>query len=291
MTRMPDEGAKSSGTLGDVLRGAGFTGWTKCPTCEFEYPQKADGDPPCPRCYPPEAVPTRGQQPREKLTEDRALDAMHAGGVNVHAYQHADLWSFDEGGDPHVMPAVEAWLEDWHRMLDRKYATRPWMYLYGDGSELIRGSVQLGRAGNGKTHVAVAIIRHLLMEGELRPQAFRFITAESLLLDMEATFRSESPESESRLLAQFGNYELLVIDDLGVREPTPHAIRILDELTKRREGQATIWTSNLSLKVVAQQSEPFKRITSRIAGECGDGAKYNVRFSGPDRRLQKSKGE
>ena len=289
---MPSEEGKSSGTLGSVLRGAGFSGWTVCEQCAFEYPQRADGEPPCPQCYPPEPVPTGPVKVyAQKLSVPECLDALHAGGVNVHAYQHATFATFDDEADPHVSMAVRDWINEWRRATGWKYVSRPWLYLYGDRSELVRGQVQLGKAGNGKTHIAVAIARMLLEDGQLAPERFRFVTAESLLLEMEATFRSDSPESESRLLATFGKYDLLVIDDLGVREPTAHAIRILDELTKRREGQATIWTSNLSLKVVAQQSEAFKRITSRIAGECGEGAKFNVKFSGPDRRLAKSKGE
>lgn len=288
---MPSEEGKSSGTLGEVLRGAGFSGWTVCEQCAFEYPQRADGEPPCPRCYPPNPVPRGPAAARPDLTAGEVLDAMAMGGVNMHAYHHATLANFDGRKDPHVMGVVEDWLAAWRKATGWKYASRPWLYLYGDRSELARGQVQLGAAGNGKTHIAVAVARKLFEDGQLAPERFRFVTAESLLLEMEATFRSDSPESESRLLATFGKYDLLVIDDLGVREPTAHAIRILDELTKRREGQATIWTSNLSLKVVAQQSEAFKRITSRIAGECGEGARFNVKFSGPDRRLAKSKGE
>jgi hypothetical protein len=281
----------TSDELGGVLGAAGFKGWKVCEACEFEYPHLGQDEIKCPRCHPELCEPPVLRVQVVAPPPMMVLDALAEAGVNVHRYQHATLRTFDGTDDPDVPQAVRDWITKWADTLQDRYPVRPWLYLYGGGSTLERGQLKLGAAGNGKTHMAVAVIRHLLESGALRPGAFRFVTAEALLLEMEATFRDKSTDSETRLLAEYGRLDLLVVDDLGVREPTPHAIRVLDELTKRREGRATIWTSNLSLKVLAKQSETLTRLTSRIAGEVGDGAKYMLKFTGHDRRIERSKGE
>src|SRR5690606_24433154 len=184
---------------------------------------------------------------------------------------------------------ADQYIEAWRASMNDRWPARDWMYLYGAGSTIDRGRAVPGGKGNGKTFLAIAIARGLIQEGLLDPRRLRFATAETILLESEATFRSNAEDSEIRLLSRYASYDLLVIDDLGVRLPSPHAIRLFDELTKRREAKATIRTSNLSAKVIAAQAPELERITSRIAGECGDGGRYVIEFRGPDRRLLRSR--
>ena len=285
-----------STTSGDEVRGGlkrtelADDSWVTCTECEFTYPPIVER---CPECYPP-AIPGRQSkvevaEAKEPLTGEQVLGIMDASGVNVYAFQHATLEGFEPEPDGHALEAVQRYVEEWRESLWMRWPPRPWLYLYGAGSVVERGEVTLGNLGNGKTHLGVALARELLAQHLLAPGQYQFITAEALLLEMEGTFRSKAEDSEFRLLKKYEALELLHVDDFGVREPSAHAIRVLDELTKRREGKATIWTSNLSLKVVAQQHESLQRIVSRIAGECGEGARYALKFEGADRRLERSK--
>ena len=218
------------------------------------------------------------------------LDAMHQAGVNVHKYQDATMDAFDPTHDPEALGAAQAWLAEWEATRRDPYPRRPWAYFYGAGSgHYDNGRVKLGQLGNGKTMLQVAMARQLLEAGSLSPKRFRFVTMEALLLEAEATFRAQADDSELKMLRRYERPDLLIVDEVGVREqPSSHAIRILDELTKRREGKATLWTANLSVSTLMKLGEGMKRIGSRIGGECGDGACYAVQFFGPDRRRARS---
>jgi hypothetical protein len=218
------------------------------------------------------------------------LSDLHAAGVNVHKYRDATLRSFDAEHDKEAYTAACAWIDAWAAGVGKRFAPRDWMYLYGSGSERKGRDVTIGRLGNGKTHLAIASARHLIEQNQLHAGRFLFRTAETILLESEATFRSNSEDSEKNLLSLYERPDLLIIDDFGVRhDPSPHAVRLFDELTKRREAKGTIWTSNLSIKVIAGANETMRRIADRIAGECGDGARYVQQFQGPSRRRERSR--
>ena len=240
----------------------------------------------CPECHPPKGA----EREVESGYRGNILEDLYAAGVNVWKYQQARLQLFDPEHDPEALRAAEDWIAAWQDSPRRRFAPRDWMFFFGAGSTRTgKRDVRLGKLGNGKTFLAVAIARELIERQLLDPKRFVFRTAETILIESEATFKAQSDESEKRLLSFYERPELLVIDDLGVRhDPTPHAVRLFDELTKRREAKATIWTSNLSIRVLAGSGETMKRIADRIAGECGDGARYVVEFSGPSRRRQRS---
>ena len=266
--------------LSGTLR-SGSLKWKECPDCDFEYPLfGGDLEMPCPECFPP-PMPDDIQAQSSDVMLLRMVEKC---GVNMYQYQDATLDSFEGDHDKHIIPAVNDWARSF-RTASGEWPQRESMYLYGAK----RDGRQIGALGNGKTHVAVAILRQLLSEGLVSTVSARFVTTEGFLLEAEATFRT-GEESERKLIDRYAGYMLLVIDDIGVRaEMSTHALRILDELSKAREGKATVWTSNLSLKDIASAAPELERIASRIAGSCGDGAKYVLRFAGPDRRVSRSR--
>lgn len=262
-----------------------------CPRCGGTYRATRElyGTPIPPACeICLEASEELRRHSARNRTREGILQVLSAAGVNVYAYQRATLETFDPAEDPQALEAARSWLEAWEQ--PGPYPSRPWLVLYGDGSRVDQaGKTSLGAVGNGKTHLGIAIARALLEDGRLLAGRYRFVTVEGFILRSEATFRGTSDQSEVDLLSKFAGYDLLHLDDLGVRDPSPHAMRILDELAKAREGKATIWTSNLSPKVLAQQNEAYVRIVSRMAGECGAGGRFVVPFRGPDRRIQRSR--
>lgn len=265
---------------------------TSCGDCgeAFQQVRMPSGQwQPAEHCKPPApAVQVVAPEP-EGYGGDILAD-LHTAGVNVYKYRDATLRSFDASHDEAAYGAACRWVDAWAAGVGRRFAPRDWMYLYGSGSERSGRNVQIGQLGNGKTHLAIATARHLIEAGQLHPRRFLFRTAETILLESEATFRSNSEDSEKNLLSHYERPDLLIIDDFGVRhDPSPHAVRLFDELTKRREARGTIWTSNLSIKVIAGANETMRRIADRIAGECGDGARYVQQFTGPSRRRERSR--
>ncbi|GAJ06724.1 unnamed protein product, partial [marine sediment metagenome] len=72
--------------------------------------------------------------------------------------------------------------------------------------------------GCGKTHLAVCIANHVLHHLR-RPVLFK--KARDLLLGIRSTFSERGTESEAHILNQVLSVELLVLDDVGVDNPSP----------------------------------------------------------------------
>lgn len=236
----------------------------------------------CFRCKPSEVVGLRDIVD-DTVNDHDALVELNAGGVNCHRYKHATLESFRGDEDPDALIAAQSFVSDFIATRADSFPTRGWLFFYGTGAAVdpkSRMTLRVGKMGNGKTHLAIAIARELIQMRALRDRDFRFVTAEELLLTIEATYRNDSGDSVASLLRRFSEYKLVIIDDFGVRKPTDHVERIFDELCKRREGQATIWTSNLGPKQLAELG--LSRILSRFTGNA-----TSVAFNGHDRRSER----
>lgn len=72
--------------------------------------------------------------------------------------------------------------------------------------------------GCGKTHLAACIGNHVLHQLR-RPVLFK--KARDLLLEIRRTFSERGLESEADILAQVLSVELLLLDDVGVDNPSP----------------------------------------------------------------------
>lgn len=248
--------------------------WRECAECEKPYAALV-GDKAA-TCPLHEQDRTLARTKTVLGQEGQVFRIMDQAGVNVRRFRGATLETFDPTHDPQALAAAQDYLQAYQESCGTPWAYMPWLFLYGSGST----ESQLGKVGNGKTHLGVAIARQLLETGALRGEDYAFTTAESLLLEIEGTYKADTGTSVIGLLRRYEKLALLHIDDFGVRRPSPHAARIFDELTKRREGRATIWTSNLSPGVIARLWEA--RIASRIAGEAKGRL---VALNGPDRRL------
>jgi hypothetical protein len=220
------------------------------------------------------------ERPQIRSTPDPApvdpLPVLHEAGVNLHAFKHATLPGFEVDQDAEAFGKVTDWLDAYWKD-ESRWPSRPWLYLQGRQGE----SEEIGATGNGKTHLAVALLRDLA-NARVPAKRMRFTTAEQILLEIEATYRNDSGDSVARLLAKYGSYDVLVIDDFGARKVTDHVARIFLELCTKRQGKATIWTSNRTIQRVARDPQ-MKRIVSRVLGET-QGGYFVATFRGRDRR-------
>jgi DNA replication protein DnaC len=112
-----------------------------------------------------------------------------------------------------------------------KEAIKRWM------KREINTLIFFGGAGSGKTHAALALLRHAYNDGK---KWVRFLTAESLLHEG----KEHGPDYLRR---KYGECPYLVIDDLGVERPaeweTKYFFAICDERYSRK--LSTIITTNL----------------------------------------------
>lgn len=245
----------------------------------------------CPVCHPARASlePVKAPVPDRPAAID-PLSALNDAGVNMHKYRDATLESFDASEDPHALRAAEIYIEEWRRTYGIRFAYRPWMYLFGEGSRVVgdgrRKEVVIGKTGNGKTHLPIAIARKLLEEGLLEPGRVMFAEMEEILMKSEATIRG-GEDSEDRLVAQYAAPTLLIIDDCFVRSPTNHSMRLFLRILNKRAGRGLLMSSNLSLKTAKAQDSAMARIVDRILDECDENGRLVVGFSGRTRRTDK----
>ena len=131
-----------------------------------------------------------------------------------------------------------------------------------------------GSCGSGKTHLAGAAWRKRVEDG----MVCEFLKHPEL----PRLFRQKEADEEKILLKRFSEFDVLVIDDIGVGRATEFSNQILYEILDLRINNyknGLILTSNLPLEDFAAKVGD-DRLPSRIAGMC-----KVIKIGGKDHRL------
>ncbi|HYG70219.1 MAG TPA: ATP-binding protein [Anaeromyxobacteraceae bacterium] len=197
--------------------------------------------------------------------------------MNVDEYGSAAFESFSLEHDRHAYDAAVAFVNA-IRSGDRNRR----LYLSS------RRPGQRIAPGNGKTHLAVSIVRQLLLDGLEPGRDVRYVYAPKLLLEIRATFSDSSDESALDIVRRCTAPDVLVLDDLGTTRWTEFTIETMATIAEERAGRATVVTSNFRLAELREQalqdSEAgwaIDRVLSRLAKNA-----QLVELTGPDRRLR-----
>ncbi len=133
-------------------------------------------------------------------------------------YQHATLEAYDPArGDPAALMVCKRFVEGF----------RP--------GESQRGLVLWGGIGRGKTHLAIAVARALIVEHGV---TVRFVEFSHLLADLKGSF--ERAGGAHDLLDPLSACDVLLIDEIGKGRNTEFEGTVLDELVSRRYNAATV---------------------------------------------------
>jgi DNA replication protein DnaC len=122
-----------------------------------------------------------------------------------------------------------------------------------------------GNTGAGKTHLAIAVLRDLVIDFEVNsPSDACVITVPELLMEIRSTYGSDK-YTEEEVVKKYSRFPYLILDDIGAEKSTDWSIRILYMIIDRRNREMlpTIYTTNLSLSEIEEYLGP--RIASRMA--------------------------
>lgn len=108
-----------------------------------------------------------------------------------------------------------------------------------------------GEPGNGKTHLAAAIVNDLSEKGYI----VVFQSVPELLQRIRSTFNSENKENETQIMRALLECDLLILDDIGAEKTTEWVEEKLFNIIdgRYRKELPTLYTSNLQPKELQNQ--------------------------------------
>ena len=173
---------------------------------------------------------------------------------------YAYTFNHDNGSNP-VMEKARAYVRNWKEA----YRNNTGLLLFGD-------------VGTGKSFFA-GCIANALLDQDVPVLMTSFPT---ILNQLTGVY----PEERVDFINSLNDYDLLIIDDLGVERSTEFAMEQMFEVIDRRyrSGNPMIITTNLTLEQLRNPSDlAHARIYERILERCAP-----ILFSGENFRKQKS---
>lgn len=149
-----------------------------------------------------------------------------------------------------------------------------------------KGAYLFGNVGTGKTHLASAVARKAINQG----QRVRMVDMPSIVARVKATFGTG--ETEDDVLLPLARYDLLIIDDLGKEAPTDWTLtQVFRIINSRYENlKPVIITSQYDFKSLGARlsrngdTDTALAIVSRLSEMC-----QKIELKGHDRRLANGK--
>ncbi len=193
---------------------------------------------------------------------DRGREYLALAGI-PDRYMHCSLSNFQTAGDGSVAS---------HLLKAKSISQRYVDGFFDPQKNRFRetGLIYIGNPGNGKTHLAVAVLKQLIERYKVRG---RFIDFVALVHQIRSTFDPSSAESGHQILDPIINAEVLVLDELGAQKPTEWVRDTLYLIINTRylRRLPTIFTTNYRLVESSRPNrEPAKEVGRERLGLGSD---------------------
>jgi DNA replication protein DnaC len=172
-------------------------------------------------------------------------------------YRHCDFENFETDNDIENAPREQ--LQAWNRSLAQaKLVVTRFAEEFPLGSE--HGLLLIGPCGVGKTHLAVAALKEIVLRGHTG----LFYDYRELLKQIQDSYNTESQATEMGVLEPVLTTEVLVLDDVGSSKPSSWALETVGHVLNTRYNKkgVTLLTTNFLDTDATAPSQG----TSRVAG-------------------------
>jgi DNA replication protein DnaC len=176
--------------------------------------------------------------PCDCTTGDRSERALQRARI-PERYRHCDFNNFET--DNEVKPSTHEELESWNRSLaEAKLLVSKFAKEVPIGTEL--GILLMGPCGAGKTHLAVAALKNIMLRGH----SGLFYDYRELLKEIQTSYSFESQATEMSVLEPVLETSVLLLDDLGASKPSDWVRDTVNHILNARYNakRVTILTTN-----------------------------------------------
>jgi DNA replication protein DnaC len=181
---------------------------------------------------------TKWAIPCDCTTDDRAGRTLARARV-PERYRHCDFESYE--ADNEIENASREQLAAWNRSLAQaKLVVQKFATEFPVGSE--HGLLLMGPCGVGKTHLAVAALKEIVLRGH----SGLFYDYRELLKEIQDSYNPENQATEMSVLEPVLQTDILVLDDVGSSKPSLWALETVGHVlnTRYNEKRVTLLTTN-----------------------------------------------
>jgi DNA replication protein DnaC len=176
--------------------------------------------------------------PCDCTTEDRAGRTLGRARV-PERYRHCDFESYEADNDIENVSREQQGA--WNRSLAQaKLVVQKFAAEFPVGNE--HGLLLMGPCGVGKTHLAVAALKEIVLRGH----SGLFYDYRELLKEIQDSYNPENQATEMTVLEPVLQAEILVLDDVGSSKPSLWALETVGHVlnTRYNEKRVTLLTTN-----------------------------------------------